>query len=268
MIRKGDILRFGDQALMCGDCRDPGQVARLLGDVKPAIMFTSPPYLSQRVYTEAIGEWLPMMVQATLAPVMADDGQVFVNLGMCHKDGEWVPYWEPWLQTVGKHGWRRYQLCIWDKQWASFGDFRGRLAPEFELVFHLNKKSVVVNKTARCSTAGRPSGLHKTNREKQSGRAMSALSMRPTQTYKLAGNIIRARPSNERGIKHPAMMGVGLPEQLLNAYARPNGTVYDPFCGSATTLIAAHRLGLRGFGMEISPEYCDIAAERMAKEMA
>jgi DNA modification methylase len=38
--------------------------------------------------------------------------------------------------------------------------------------------------------------------------------------------------------------------------------VYDPFLGSGTTLIACERLGRRCFGLELSPVYCDVAAQR------
>jgi DNA modification methylase len=39
-------------------------------------------------------------------------------------------------------------------------------------------------------------------------------------------------------------------------------TVYDPFLGSGTTLIAAEQLGRRCYGMEISPAYCDVIVKR------
>jgi hypothetical protein len=40
------------------------------------------------------------------------------------------------------------------------------------------------------------------------------------------------------------------------------GIVYDPFLGSGTTMVAAHRLGRRCFGVEISPAYCAVAIQR------
>jgi hypothetical protein len=40
------------------------------------------------------------------------------------------------------------------------------------------------------------------------------------------------------------------------------GTVYDPFLGSGTTLIAAEQLGRACYGMEISPAYCDVIVKR------
>lgn len=40
--------------------------------------------------------------------------------------------------------------------------------------------------------------------------------------------------------------------------------VLDPFCGSGTTLIAAHETGRIGRGIEIDPVYCDVIVNRMA----
>jgi hypothetical protein len=42
----------------------------------------------------------------------------------------------------------------------------------------------------------------------------------------------------------------------------PDGLVYDPFLGSGTTLIAAEQLGRKCYGMEISPQYCDVIVKR------
>ena len=42
----------------------------------------------------------------------------------------------------------------------------------------------------------------------------------------------------------------------------PEGLVYDPFLGSGTTLIAAEQLGRKCYGMEISPQYCDVIVKR------
>jgi len=42
----------------------------------------------------------------------------------------------------------------------------------------------------------------------------------------------------------------------------PEGLVYEPFCGSGTTLIAAEQLGRKCYGMEISPAYVDVIVKR------
>jgi DNA modification methylase len=44
-----------------------------------------------------------------------------------------------------------------------------------------------------------------------------------------------------------------------------DGIVYDPFLGSGTTLIAAEQLNRKCYGMEISPQYCDVIVARWEK---
>jgi tRNA G10 N-methylase Trm11 len=38
--------------------------------------------------------------------------------------------------------------------------------------------------------------------------------------------------------------------------------VLDSFCGSGTTILAAERVGRRGYGLEIDPGYVDVAVRR------
>lgn len=40
------------------------------------------------------------------------------------------------------------------------------------------------------------------------------------------------------------------------------GVVLDPFCGTGTTMLAAHRLGRRSVGIDLSPHYIRVATER------
>lgn len=41
-----------------------------------------------------------------------------------------------------------------------------------------------------------------------------------------------------------------------------NQIVLDTFCGSGATLLAAERIGRRGYGLEIDPGYVDVAVRR------
>jgi hypothetical protein len=43
---------------------------------------------------------------------------------------------------------------------------------------------------------------------------------------------------------------------------RRNAIVLDTFCGSGATLLAAERVGRRGYGLEINPGYVDVAVRR------
>ncbi len=48
---------------------------------------------------------------------------------------------------------------------------------------------------------------------------------------------------------------------VLNNSAKSD-TVYEPFAGSGTTMIAAETVGRRCVAMEIDPRYCDVVVDR------
>ncbi len=50
---------------------------------------------------------------------------------------------------------------------------------------------------------------------------------------------------------------------LLTLVTPPGGIVLDPFAGSGSTLVAAAQLGISAVGVEMSEEYCEIAARRI-----
>lgn len=62
--------------------------------------------------------------------------------------------------------------------------------------------------------------------------------------------------------RHPTQKALVLAERAIRNSSQPGDIVWDPFLGSGTTLIAAARLGRRGFGLEIDPKYCDVIVRR------
>jgi DNA modification methylase len=61
---------------------------------------------------------------------------------------------------------------------------------------------------------------------------------------------------------HPTAKPVGLWAEFIGNHAQPGDIVYEPFCGSGTTIVAAEQLGRRCFAIEISPTYVDVAVSR------
>lgn len=65
-----------------------------------------------------------------------------------------------------------------------------------------------------------------------------------------------------RNAEHPTMKPVALISYLIGNSTAPQGLVLDTFLGSGTTLIAAEQLGRVCYGMELSPQYCDVIVKR------
>ena len=65
---------------------------------------------------------------------------------------------------------------------------------------------------------------------------------------------------------HPTQKPLGVMLWILERYSKPNDLIFDPFCGSGSTCVAAKRLGRRYIGVDISPEYCEIARKRLEAE--
>ncbi len=62
---------------------------------------------------------------------------------------------------------------------------------------------------------------------------------------------------------HPAMFPEELVERLLKLFSYRGDVVLDPFAGVGTTAVVARRLGRPFVGLEISPEYCQRASDRL-----
>ncbi|MBC7157382.1 MAG: site-specific DNA-methyltransferase [Rhodobacteraceae bacterium] len=85
----------------------------------------------------------------------------------------------------------------------------------------------------------------------------------------LGGNAVKKFTYNGSGLHakeksrvHPTQKPVALMEWCLDFL--PNAdTILDPFLGSGTTLVACARLGRRGIGIELDPNYFDIACKRV-----
>jgi site-specific DNA-methyltransferase (adenine-specific) len=64
---------------------------------------------------------------------------------------------------------------------------------------------------------------------------------------------------------HPTQKPVASLMPIIEAFCPPGGVVFDPFCGSGSTLVAARMTGRGYIGMEIDPGYHAAAARRLAE---
>jgi site-specific DNA-methyltransferase (adenine-specific) len=65
---------------------------------------------------------------------------------------------------------------------------------------------------------------------------------------------------------HPTVKSLKLISYLITIVSRECDTILDPYVGSGTTLVAAEMLKRNAIGIDISPEYCNIAYHRLSNE--
>lgn len=247
--------------VLCGDSTHHENVDRLADGEKADLCFTSPPYGQQRDYERGIDDWFALMCGVFDKLPMQDDGQVLVNLGLIHRDGEWLPYWDPWIEWMRQQGWRRFGWYVWDQGPGMPGDWAGRLAPSFEFVFHFNRKSVHPLKARECVHAGQVHG-GKGQRAKDGKVRPRHHGRAPVQETAILDSVVRV---NRQGAAHhaeghPAPFPPGLPESFISSWP---GRIFEPFLGSGTTMVAAERSGQICMGIELSPGYLAVCLERM-----
>ena len=72
-------------------------------------------------------------------------------------------------------------------------------------------------------------------------------------------------PPREPGKRtHPATYPETLVAEFVARCTQPGDLVLDPMAGTGSTLLACRRIGRRGFGVELNPEYAAIARQRLA----
>lgn len=126
---------------------------------------------------------------------------------------------------------------IWDKGIVGMGDLSSPWGKSHEpITFAINQTS-------------------KANRERGSG----SLSARMRQ-----GTVLRVDRTNGGSAKrHPTEKPVVLLRQLIESSSSFGETVFDPFVGVGSTLVAAMLEGRKSIGIELNESYCEAAAQRL-----
>lgn len=257
--------------ILYGDCVDV--MASLPAESVDAIV-TSPPYAEQRkttyggIHEKDYPEWtVAWMAEAWRA--LKPSGSVIINIMPHVKNGQLSDYVLRTRLAIRDAGWTEIDEIVWHKLDAmpTGSPLRPRRSWESLLWYGKSGKA-----WSDAKVAGRP---HATGRNGFKGKD-AAKSNGWTHggtggVTELAGNArvsnVVALPKPKRGdYPHPAPFHWKLAEWCGKLICPPNGTILDPFSGSASTGIAAIRNGWEYIGIEAVEEYVTMSRERLSKE--
>jgi len=244
----GDLWKLGEHRLLCGDACDKATLQTLMGDDQASMVFADPPYNVRIAATVGRGrtkhrEFAAASGEMSRAQFVAFLGR-WMKLAIAHSANGSVHFvcidWRHLGEMLSAGGEVYHELkniVVWVKTNAGQGSFY-RSQHEFILVFkngdapHRNNVEL---------------GKHGRNR---------------SNVWTYAGvNSFRAGRMDELSV-HPTVKPVGLVVDAIRDCSRRGEIVLDPFMGSGTTILAAERVGRRGYGLEIDPLYVDVAVGR------
>ncbi|MFC5389232.1 DNA methyltransferase [Brevundimonas bullata] len=252
VTRPGDVWQIGRHRLICGDALQTETYAQLLGEEKAGMVFADPPYnlpiaghvsglgkAQHREFAMASGE----MASQEFANFLF---RVFTQVTKASTEGSIHFHCMDWrhLPEILQAGTAAYSelknLCVWTKTNGGMGSLY-RSAHELVLVFKYGRAPHVNN-----VELGRH-GRYRTN------------------VWAYAGANSFGAGRDEDLADHPTVKPVAMIMDAIRDCSRRGDIVLDPFAGSGSTLLAAHRTGRRGCGVEIDPLYCDVIIRRLSE---
>ncbi len=253
VTQAGDTFELdGKHRIHCGNARDRQAYIAVMADKKAEMAITDPPYnvpiagnvsgLGQnrhQEFLEASGEMdrngfidfltepFKLMAEYTI------DGAI-IDVFMDHRHA---------LEIIlaGERAFtQRLNICVWTKTNGGMGSLY-RSAHEFGFIFKSGKAPHINN--IKLGKYGR-------NR---------------TNVWSYAGANSFGIGRDEALAMHPTVKPVGMIGDAVLDCSNINGIVLDPFMGSGTILIAAHRTGRQARGIELDPKYVDVALRRFRR---
>jgi len=247
ITQPGDLWLLGEHRLLCGDSTDSVAVERLMNGELADLIVTSPPYnqmidrfkpsgmhkegdwvgkVGRLAYADSMNEAAYQSQQAealrTWWIVIRDHGSVFYNHKNRYRDKQVVSPLE-WLP--GPFAFR--QEIIWSRPGSVTQNARMFL-PSDERIYWLYKgDDFVFNDTT------------------------------PIKSYSTVWDV-----GLEANRDHAVAFPSELPKRCMEACSHRDNLVFEPYCGSGTTLVVAESLGRRCAAMELDPGYCDVIVRR------
>jgi DNA modification methylase len=251
--------RIGDCRLILGDCLE---VMPLLGKVD--MVCTSPPYDNLREYGAGFNG-VDLLRCIELVSERLDVGGVCMwNVADQTVNGsESGSSFKQALHAI-KCGLNLHDTMIFEKAQA-FGGSNKAYIHSFEYMFIFsNGKPKTFN-----PIRDRPN-VRGGVTESTAGGGMRKDGTIPERSAKTAKPFGKRKNIWKYGVGggrtgHPAVFPLKMAQDHVKSWTDHSQTILDPFMGSGTTLVACAKLGRKGIGIELDPDYFQIACERVQK---
>ena len=235
----GDIYILGNHRLMCGDSTNVDHVTKLLNGSNPILMVTDPPY---GVNDEP--EWrndAGLSNTQNIGKVLNDDRYDWSEAySLFSGDIAYVwhssSYTHKFAEHIENSGFDLINLIVWSKN--RFALSRGDYHHQHEPLWYAVKKGV--------------------NHNWQGKRDQSTV----WEIDNYSGGATDGEERTGHGTQKPLECML---RPILNN-SKEGESVYDPFGGSGTTLIACEKSKRNCYMMELSPAYVDVIVKRWEKE--
>jgi site-specific DNA-methyltransferase (adenine-specific) len=242
---------------------------KLLDENSVDLLVTSPPYAEQRknqyggVTEKEYPNWTVNWMRE-VKRIIKPKGSIFINIRPHLKKGVISDYVLKTRLALRQDGWKECEELIWIKPDSPpLGSIkRPRRAWESILWFSL-EHDPFCNPKANGKLSDRI-GFENSKFEHggkshiHAGQKQAKKGMSRCKDYIEVGT-----GKIGRGIKHPAMYPVEVPEYLIKMCCPEGGLVLDPFIGSDTTAVACLNTNRNYIGFEIDQEYTYIANNRI-----
>ena len=196
--------------------------------------------------------------------VLADDGSIYL-----HIDHTAHAYAKSLMDAV--FGARQFKNEIIWHYYNKMHDRRKRLHPAATDTILFYVKDAKAKFTFHQLTEQREKPVRQLVRRKVNGRMVNARDedgnvMYQTKTDRTLSNVWRIpmlQPAAKERIGYPTQKPLELYERIIKASSNEGDVVLDPFCGCATTPVAAERLGRQWIGMDIWEGAYNLVKERL-----
>lgn len=263
-------------AIIQGNC---AEILKNVPDNVVDLIVTSPPYADQRRSTyggikpdKYVSWFLPKAEQ--FLRVLKLSGSFILNIKERVVDGERHTYVIELILALRKQGWLWTEEYMWHKKNSHPGKWPNRFRDNWERLLHFTKtKDFAMYQDEVMIPVGdwaqeRLKKLSEKDKTRDNSKVGSGFGKNVSKwvgrDFVYPSNVLHMATEcyNQQ---HSAVFPIALPGWFTRLFTKPGDLVLDPFNGSGTTCVAAKQLGRDYLGIEIDPDYCRLAEERLAK---